>query len=202
MIADSGNHRIQRCTASICDTVAGTSGVEGSGPTELNWPYDVALDAEENYLIADWGNNRIQRCSSVSPGSPCQTVAGTGFGGSGPTELSWPRGVAWVPRRTTSTTATTSSIQSTSFATATSQSTEAAAIALVSRGRQSSGAGCVGVCGCGRALPRLIVPCVHGSSTSSTGPPHRTKSPHGLPTLLNAVRVVINWPKMTGRTTG
>ena len=32
VIADSGNHRIQRCTASICETVAGTSGVFGLGP--------------------------------------------------------------------------------------------------------------------------------------------------------------------------
>ena len=138
VIADCGNHRIQRCTASFCDTVAGTSEVSGSGQAELYRPRDVALDAEGNYLIADTGNHRIQLCPFLSPGSPCQTVAGTGFGGSGPTELSWPRGVAWVPRRTTSTTATTSSSQSTSFATTPSKSAEAPAVALVSRGRQSS----------------------------------------------------------------
>ena len=129
VIADSGNHRIQRCTASICQTVAGTSGVAGSGPAELKAPYDVALDAEGNYLIADTYNNRIQLCSAFSPGSPCQTVA---------TQLYRSYGVAWVPRRTTSTTATTSSSQSTSFATTPSKSTEAAAIAVVSRGWRSS----------------------------------------------------------------
>ena len=38
VIADTGNHRIQRCTISFCETVAGTSGVVGSGPTELYIP--------------------------------------------------------------------------------------------------------------------------------------------------------------------
>ena len=117
-------------------------------------------------MIADTYNNRIQLCSAFSPGSPCQTVAGTGSVGSGTTQLHWPHGVAWVPRRTTSTTATTSSSQSTSFATTPSKSTEARSGRTCQQGLAVFGAGCAGVRGSGRALPRLIAPCVHGSSAS------------------------------------
>ena len=118
--------------------MVGPSGVSGSGPTELNFPSDVTLDAEANYLIADKENHRIQLCSALAPGTPCQTVAGTGSSGSGPTELSSPRSVAWIAPRTTSTTATTSSGKPTSFTTSTSKSTKAGAVAPVSRGWRSS----------------------------------------------------------------
>ena len=42
VIADRYNHRIQRCAAlaAWCETMAGTTGFFGSGPTELNWPND------------------------------------------------------------------------------------------------------------------------------------------------------------------
>ena len=130
VIADWGNHRIQRCAAlaARCETMAGTSGVFASGPTELKYPNDVTLDAEGNYLIADTGNDRIQLCSALAPGSDCQTVAGTGSPGSGATELFSPNSVAWIAPRTTSTTATTGS----STATSSTTTTSTAQIALVS----------------------------------------------------------------------
>ena len=134
VIADWGNHRIQRCAAlaARCETMAGTTGVSGSGPTELYNPHDVTLDAEGNYLIADTSNFRIQLCSALVPGTPCQTVAGTGSLGSGPTDLHSPYSVAWITPKTTSTTATTRSSTATSSTTTTSKSSEAAEIALVS----------------------------------------------------------------------
>ena len=139
VIADTYNHRIQRCTAfvSLCDTMAGTTAVSGSRATELSRPNDVALDADRNYLIADSGNHRIQLCSAFAPGSPCQTVAGSGSGGSGPTELSWPNGVALVAPRTTSTSEKTMSSTTTSSTTP-STSSGAAGIAHVSGGLRIS----------------------------------------------------------------
>ena len=140
VIADSENNRIQRCEAlaARCETMAGTTGVPGSGPTELKFPNDVTLDAEGNYLIADTGNNRIQLCSALAPGTPCQYVAGTGSSGSGATEFHHPYSVACIAPRTTSTTATTSSSTATSSTTTSSKSTEAATVALVSGARRCS----------------------------------------------------------------
>eukprot|EP00931_Biecheleriopsis_adriatica_P096224 TRINITY_DN6987_c0_g2_i1.p1 TRINITY_DN6987_c0_g2~~TRINITY_DN6987_c0_g2_i1.p1 ORF type:complete len:936 (-),score=109.96 TRINITY_DN6987_c0_g2_i1:185-2836(-) len=96
IIADSGNHRIQKCPGhspgAACTTVAGTGGV-GSGPTHLYTPYSVMIDASDNYIIADSGNHRIQKCSGSSPGAACPTVAGTGIVGSSLTQLNSPHSV-------------------------------------------------------------------------------------------------------------
>ena len=96
VIADKGNHRIQRCPAAapgaLCETVAGT-GSEGSSSVEFNNPHDVALNTDGDYLVADRDNHRVQRCPAASPGGDCETVAG-GSQGSGLTELNGPCGIA------------------------------------------------------------------------------------------------------------
>merc|ERR1711933_232781 len=76
IIADSSNHRIQRCPAaspgSACTTVAGT-GVPGSGATQLKYPIGLAIEPSGHYIIADRNNHRVQRCPAASFGSACTT---------------------------------------------------------------------------------------------------------------------------------
>merc|ERR1711988_917571 len=97
VIADSGNHRIQRCPfaspGSACFTVAGTGG-PGSNPTQLLNPSGIVIDLSGDYAISDSSNNRIQRCPAASPGSACTTVAGTGDSSS--TQLGSPFGIAII----------------------------------------------------------------------------------------------------------
>jgi sugar lactone lactonase YvrE len=86
-IADSGNNRIRKVTASSGDisTVAGdgTAGFSGDGAAatsaELNFPEGVAVDSSGNIYIADTDNFRI-RMVSASTGY-ISTLAGDGTGG-------------------------------------------------------------------------------------------------------------------------
>jgi RHS repeat-associated protein len=86
-IADRGNNRIRKVTASTGDisTVAGngTQGYSGDGgaatSAELHGPIDVAVDTAGNIYIADYGNNRIRKVT-VSTGD-ISTVAGNGTQG-------------------------------------------------------------------------------------------------------------------------
>jgi len=93
-IADSGNYRIRKVTAStgIITTVAGngaggypsdTGGYSGDGGAavnaELNYPSGVAVDSFDNIYIADSRNNVIRKVA-VSTGI-ITTVAGNGTGG-------------------------------------------------------------------------------------------------------------------------
>jgi len=93
-IADSGNNRIRKVSASgVISTVAGngTSNYSGDGGTatsaSLYGPYGVAVDATGNLFVADNGNNRIRK---VSSSGIITTVAGSGanpggfFGDGGP----------------------------------------------------------------------------------------------------------------------
>jgi len=105
LIADTGNNRIRRVSASgIITTVAGTGPAaftgDGSLATQaaLNAPSDVAPLTGGGYLIADTGNNRIRR---VTVGGTITTVVGAGpagFGGdggpAGKAVLNAPEGVA------------------------------------------------------------------------------------------------------------
>ncbi len=90
-IADSGNNRIRRITASsqTITTIAGgaTPGFSGDGGPAalalLNAPRDVAVDRAGNIYISDTGNNRIRRIDS---NGVITTVAGNGsatFSGDG-----------------------------------------------------------------------------------------------------------------------
>jgi uncharacterized protein (TIGR03437 family) len=102
-IADTGNQRIRKVSASgIITTVAGsgTAGFSGDGglatAAQLSIPSGVAVDAAGNVFIADTGNRRIRE---VSAGGIITTIAGTGNQGSsgdgGPavgSDLNGPRG--------------------------------------------------------------------------------------------------------------
>jgi len=66
-VADQSNHRIQRCTYSTgwtCESFHGT-GSEGSGETELSWPYGLGIDTSDNIYIADVGNGRVKSCDTA-----------------------------------------------------------------------------------------------------------------------------------------
>jgi hypothetical protein len=105
LIADTGNNRIRRVSASgIITTVAGTGPAaftgDGGPATQaaLNAPSDVAPLTGGGFLIADTGNNRIRR---VTAGGTITTVVGAGpagFGGdggpAGKALLNAPEGVA------------------------------------------------------------------------------------------------------------
>jgi sugar lactone lactonase YvrE len=81
-IADLQNHRIRKITRDgLITTVAGT-GVPGysgdGGPAvnaQLNTPYGILLDKDDNLLIADSNNDVIRR---VGHDGIIQTIAGTG----------------------------------------------------------------------------------------------------------------------------
>jgi len=90
LIADTGNNRIRRVSASgIITTVAGTGPAAFTGDggpaskAALNAPSDVTPLSGGGFLIADTGNNRIRR---VTAGGTITTVVGAGpagFGGDG-----------------------------------------------------------------------------------------------------------------------
>ncbi len=86
LVADAGNHRIRRVSATgIITTVAGTvRGLGGDGGPatagRLDDPRGVALTADGGFLIADAGNARVRR---VAADGTISTVAGTGPGFSG-----------------------------------------------------------------------------------------------------------------------
>ncbi|MGD0497335.1 MAG: putative Ig domain-containing protein, partial [Bryobacteraceae bacterium] len=104
-IADSGNYRIRKVSASgVITTVAGngTSGYSGDGgpatSAQLNFPYGLAADASGNLYIADSNNQRIRK---VSASGIITTVAGNGTSGyagdGGPAisaQLNFPYGLA------------------------------------------------------------------------------------------------------------
>jgi len=84
-IADAANHRVRKVNpAGIISTVAGNGhpGFGGdNGPasaSQLNQPYDLALDAAGNLYIADFGNQRVR---AIGPNGNITTVAGNGPSG-------------------------------------------------------------------------------------------------------------------------
>jgi len=106
-IADSGNNRVRKITAStgIITTVAGNgiAGYSGDGGAatgaELSFPSGLALDSAGNLYIADLDNSVIRKVSMSS--GMIATVAGNGTAGysgdGGPAtsaELSYPNGIA------------------------------------------------------------------------------------------------------------
>jgi len=91
LIADTGNQRIREVTGGVINTIlGGGNGGDGAGATSavLANPYQVAVDAANNYYIADAANNRIRvvntQTSSITiatvsiPAGGIATIAGTG----------------------------------------------------------------------------------------------------------------------------
>ncbi len=83
LIADQGNNRVRRVTASgTIQTIAGTgsAGYNGDGfsaaQAQLNRPSGVAYDAQGNCLIADMANERVRRIGGCSATAPITTLAG------------------------------------------------------------------------------------------------------------------------------
>jgi len=81
-IADVFNHRIRKIdTNGLISTIAGTgvAGYSGDGGpavnAQLNMPYGILLDKDDNLLIADSDNNVIRK---VGSDGIIRTVAGTG----------------------------------------------------------------------------------------------------------------------------
>ncbi len=107
-VADTGNHRIRRVSATGTITtfagtgVAGFSGDGGSATSaNLTSPAGIVWLAEGSLLIADTGSHRVRR---VGPDGLISTLAGTGvagFSGDGASALSarfnFPRGLATGP---------------------------------------------------------------------------------------------------------
>ena len=77
-VADRGNHRIARVSATgVVSTYAGT-GVEGStdgpaGIAQFSFPISVAVDGGGNVYVADQGNQTIRK---ISPSGVVSTLAG------------------------------------------------------------------------------------------------------------------------------
>ena len=83
-IADVNNFRVQRCAYGAvwtCETFHGT-GIEGDGPAQLRWAFDLGIDKNDNIYIADGGNGRVKKCTVVGN---CSIFAGG---------LRWPADVA------------------------------------------------------------------------------------------------------------
>ena len=85
-VADSNNHRIRKITVStgIITTVAGVGASHTSGAvdnvaateTRLNFPRDIAVDANGNIYIADTHNNRVRKVTAST--GIISAFAGTG----------------------------------------------------------------------------------------------------------------------------
>lgn len=81
-IADVSNHRIRKVDGNgLISTVAGTgvAGFSGDGgpavKAQLNMPYGILLDTDDNLLIADSDNNVVRK---VGPDGIIHTIAGNG----------------------------------------------------------------------------------------------------------------------------
>lgn len=92
-VADTGNHRVQKCTSdgTSCLTLLGVSGESGSDNTHFDRPSGIALDGAGNIYVGDQNNHRIQKCT---PAGVCTTLAGvTGVSGADNTHFNGPMGV-------------------------------------------------------------------------------------------------------------
>src|SRR6185312_3840189 len=85
LISDLANNRIRRIeTDGTINTIVGngTAGFSGDGgpatAAEINQPYGIAVDAQDNIYVADETNQRIRK---ITAGGTISTVAGTSSGG-------------------------------------------------------------------------------------------------------------------------
>jgi sugar lactone lactonase YvrE len=73
--------------------VAG-DGTPGSSSTQLNYPTDIVVDADEYMYISELGNARITRWAPNSTCGVC-LVGCTGASGTASTQLNWPHSLAF-----------------------------------------------------------------------------------------------------------
>ncbi|HYF49282.1 MAG TPA: hypothetical protein VEJ63_07750 [Planctomycetota bacterium] len=84
-VADSANHCIRLIENGTITTIAGngTAGFAGDGgapaSAQLNYPWFVLLDADNNLLIAESGNFRVRKIDFAA--NKITTIAGNGTGG-------------------------------------------------------------------------------------------------------------------------
>lgn len=71
IVADTGNHRIQICSAGVC-TPFGGFGIEAG---QFDSPRGVAVDDLDRIWVADSGNDRLQRCHDTGD---CVVVGNAG----------------------------------------------------------------------------------------------------------------------------
>ncbi len=97
-VADSGNHRVQKTNAwtdamtELSGNFLGQLGRAGKAGGELDFPTDVALDAEGNLYVVDSGNARVQKLTQNG-----KLLAMWGEPGTGPGQLDEPLGIALGP---------------------------------------------------------------------------------------------------------
>ena len=82
-VADGSNHRVQILHADL--TFFSSFGSKGSGPGQLNNPWDMAFDSENNVYVTDSENGRIQVFTENG-----KFLRQIGKKGKGKGELNWP----------------------------------------------------------------------------------------------------------------
>ena len=94
-ILDANNYRVQRWSrnGSNMSTVAGITGIKGNTSSTITFKYSYGIYVDQyGYLyVSDQSNNRVLRYSpGSSSGDSGVMVAGTGTGGSAPSQLKGP----------------------------------------------------------------------------------------------------------------
>lgn len=81
-VADAGNNKIKKITPSgVVSAFAGSTqgDVDGIGSAaQLNYPYGIAIDSNNNVFIADSNNDKIKK---ITPSGAVTTFAGSGSSG-------------------------------------------------------------------------------------------------------------------------
>lgn len=86
-VADTNNHRIRRVHPNgSVSTIAGSAAGFQDGPgatARFQFPHGIAADAAGRLYVSDTFNHAVRRIRPTEPGSPVDTLAGTGGQGTG-----------------------------------------------------------------------------------------------------------------------